>query len=315
MTVAITGATGVVGGALLRHLLAAGDEVRALVRPGRQLAGGVHTVTGDVLDRDSLHRCFAGVDTVYHVAGINRLCARNPDDMYRVNVRGTQLVAEAARDARLVLTSSAATLGEAEGEIGDESTTGRGEWNSHYARSKALAEQVVREAAARQDVVIVNPSSVQGPGRAGGTGKLLLGVMSGRLRRLVETRISIVDIDDCARGHVLAAAHGAKGERYVLNSFSMALSELVGMIEEVLGRDLSVRYLPPGVAKALAVVGGGVFRVLGKDAPICAESIRTILHGHVYDGSRATRELGLTYTPADDTIRRLYEWAREEGKL
>jgi dihydroflavonol-4-reductase len=272
-------------------------------------------VIGDVFDGAALRRCFAGVEVVYHIAGVNRLCASNPAEMYRVNVEGTESVARAAVDTRLVYTSSAATLGEAEGEIGSETTAPVGEWMSHYARSKANAEGMVRLRAQRQDVVIVNPSSVQGPGRASGTGRLLLGVMSGRLRTLVETRISIVDIDDCARGHLLAAARGQSGERYVLNSFSMALSEAVGVVENIVGRPLPVRYLPPAIARIAGSVAGTLFRVVGRDAPVCAESIRTILHGHVYDGSRAARELGLEYTPADVTMRRLYEWAQREGKL
>ncbi len=315
MTVAITGATGIVGGAILRHLLAEGQSVRALVRAEATLPADVEPVLGDVLDRKSLERCFAGVDTVYHVAGVNQMCSRNPARMTRVNVEGTRLVVKAASEGRLVHTSSAATLGEREGEIGDETSIPSGEWHSAYALSKWQAEQEVLAVAGRQDVVVVNPSSVQGPGRATGTGKLLLGVMAGRLRTLVETRLSIVDIDDCARGHLLAAAKGESGQRYVLNSFSMALSEVVRIIEEVTGRDVSVRYLPPLVAKLAGTIGGGMFRLLGKDAPICAESVRTLLHGHVYDGTKATRELGLVYTSADLTFRRLLDWARLEGKI
>jgi len=101
----------------------------------------------------------------------------------------------------------------------------------------------------------------------------------------------------------------------VLNSFSMTLSEVVALIAEIVGRDLGVRYLPPMVAKIGGATAGGLFRVLGRDAPLCLESARTFLHGHIYDGSRATRELGLTYTSADATFRGLFDWARETGKL
>ena len=83
--------------------------------------------------------------------------------------------------------------------------------------------------AAGVDVVDVNPSSVQGPGRSTGTGKILLDLVAGRLSTVVDTRISIVDIDDCARGDVLAAAGGVSKQRYVLNSFSMTIQEAVGL--------------------------------------------------------------------------------------
>jgi dihydroflavonol-4-reductase len=315
MKVAITGGTGIVGGAILRHLLAEENEVRALVRQGRSLPANVEPVVGDVLDRDSLQRCFAGVDLIYHVAGVNKLCSRDLAAMFRTNVEGTRLVVGLAGNARLIHTSSAATLGEAEGEIGTEVTIPSGQWINAYAESKWLAENEVTAVAGRQEVVIVNPSSVQGPGRATGTGRILLALMAGRLRTLVETRISIVDIDDCARGHLLAATNGASGRRYVLNSFSMTMSEAVGLVERVIGRQLPVRWISPSVAKALGGIAGSIYRVIGKDAPICTESIRTILHGHVYDGTRATRELGLKYTSADDLFTRLFAWAKSEGKL
>ena len=317
MTVAITGATGVVGGAVLRHLLADGQTVRALVRSDKPLPTGVERARGDVLDPASLREAFDGVKTVFHVAGVNQMCSADPGLMERVNVDGTRNVADAAFEAGalLVHTSSAAVLGEAEGEIGDESTRPQGPLPSRYAVSKWRAEQQITELAGRQPVVIVNPSSVQGAGRATGTGRLLLNLMSGRLRTIVDTRISIVDIDDCAAGHLLVAQRGTPGERYVLNSFSMTMQEAVSVIESVIGHSLRVWYLPSQVVRLAGAVVGGMFSLLRRPAPICGESVRAILHGHLFDGSKASRELGLKYTPADVTFRRLATWAQQEGLL
>jgi dihydroflavonol-4-reductase len=314
MRVAITGATGVVGGAVLRHLLDRGEEVRALIRSDKPMPPEVERVHGDVLDPASLRQTFAGVATVFHVAGINQMCSADPGFMERVNVEGTRNVAAAAYEAGalLVHTSSAAVLGEAEGEIGDENTFPTGPLRSRYAASKWRAEQQIAEIAGRQPVVIVNPSSVQGPGRSTGTARLLLGLMSGRLRTIVDTRISIVDIDDCAAGHLLAADRGEAGQRYILNSFSMTMQEMVTILESVISHPLRVSYLPPPLVKAGGLVVGGLFGLLGRTAPICDESVRAILHGHLYDGSKASRQLGLKYTPADVTFRRLWEWARKE---
>ena len=152
------------------------------------------------------------------------------------------------------------------------------------------------------DVVVVNPSSVQGPGRATGTGKILLDLIAGRLSTVVDTRISIVDIDDCARGHILAASQGAAGRRYILNSFSMTIQEAVGLLASVIDRPLRVKYLPAPVALVGGTVIGAAYRLVGKQAPVCREMVRTLVHGHVYDGSRAARELGLDYTPATETL-------------
>lgn len=318
MNAAITGATGVVGGAVLRHLVDANTQVRALVRPGGKLppsieSGRVATILGDILEPESLVKAFSGVDVVYHVAGINQMCMPDPSSMYRANVEGTRNVLGAARSAgvvRIVYTSSAATIGEPEGEVGNEDTIHRGHFMSHYERSKYEAEQVVLGEAAELDVVVVNPSSVQGAGRSTGTGKLLLGLVAGKVSTMIDTRVSIVDIDDCARGHLLAAEHGTRGRRYVLNSFSMTTQEAVALVEQATGRDLPVRYVPAWLASGVGLSIGGAYWAARRRAPICSEMVKTLVHGHVYDGSRATRELGLTYTAASETLARLIEWAR-----
>jgi dihydroflavonol-4-reductase len=319
VTTVVTGGTGVVGSAIVRHLAAVNHPIRLLVRDGvRTLPAGLEPVGGDVLSYPSLLKAFEGADLVYHVAGVNKLCLPDPSEMYRVNVEGTRNVLKAAAEAgvgRLVYTSSAATIGEPTGTVGNEDSAHRGDFNSHYERSKYEAERVVLEEANDLDVVVVNPSSVQGPGRATGTGKLLLDLVAGRLATVVDTRVSIVDIDDCARGHILAAAAGVPGRRYILNSFSMTIQEAVQLLGSVLERPVKVRYLPPTLALVGGTVIGAGFRVIRKQAPVCKEMVATLLHGHVYDGSRATRELGLTYTPADETLRRLMEWARAENLI
>ena len=318
MTTVVTGGTGVVGRALLKHL---GDDsipVRALVRtPGRTLPAGVEAVTGDVLDYPSLVRAFAGADLVFHVAGVNKMCLPDANEVYRVNVDGTRNVLKAAEEAgvrRIVYTSSAATIGEDPGAIGNEETVRRGTFGSHYERSKYQAERIALTEGAT-DVVVVNPSSVQGPGRATGTGKVLLDLIAGRLSTVVDTRISIVDIDDCARGHIVASINGQPRQRYILNSFSMTIQEAVGVIEKVVGHSLRVRYIPAFIALAGGTAIGGAYRLGRRQAPVCLEMVRTLIHGHVYDGSRAARDLGLIYTPATETLERLIVWARSKGLL
>ena len=319
MTTVVTGGTGVVGRALLEHLSDGQTKIRALVRSvPKVLPVGVEAVTGDVLVYQSLERAFEGADLVYHVAGINQMCVSNPGEMYRVNVDGTRNVLRAAAAAgvrRVVHTSSAATIGEQVGTVGSEETVHRKSFVSHYERSKYEAEQVVLTEAGGVDVVIVNPSSVQGPGRATGTGKILLDLIAGRLSIVVDTRISVVDIDDCARGHLLAAAKGQLGQRYILNSFSMTIQEAVELLASVSDRPLRVKYLPAPVAMLGATMIGAAYRLAGRQAPVCREMARTLVHGHVFDGSRAARELGLEYTPATDTLSRLMAWARSEGLI
>jgi dihydroflavonol-4-reductase len=319
VTTVVTGGTGVVGRALLKHLVDGTRAIRALVRePAKSVPEGVEPAIGDVLVFPSLERAFEGADVVFHVAGVTKMCVADPTEMYRVNVDGTRNVLAAAAAAgvrRVVYTSSAATIGEESGTVGTEESPHRAYFYSHYERSKYEAEKIVLSEAGRMDVVIVNPSSVQGPGRASGTGKILLDLIAGRLSTVIDTRISIVDIDDCARGHILAASKGAAGRRYILNSFSMTIQEAVGVLGSVIDRPVRVKYLPAPVALVGGTMIGAAYRLLGRQAPVCREMVRTLVHGHVYDGSRAARELGLIYTPATDTLGRLISWARTERLL
>ncbi|MDX1468610.1 MAG: SDR family NAD(P)-dependent oxidoreductase [Acidimicrobiia bacterium] len=322
MTVAVTGGSGVVGSALVRHLLASGAEVRALAR-GEVSADtlrrlGAETVHGDVLDLQSLRPLVAGVDLVFHVAGVNEICPARPRRMWDVNVEGTRNVVEACRLAgvpRLVHTSSASTIGQEKGEIGSESTTHRGWYLSDYERSKSAAERLALEASGELDVVVVNPASVQGPGRATGTGRIFLAAARKRLPVAVDVEVSLVDIDDCSEGHVLAAERGRRGERYLLAGATLRVSDALAVLSEALGEEVGSRFVPPGSLMPVAALVEAVFAVSGRAAPLCREAVRVWAHGHAYDGTRASRELGLRYTPLRETIGRTVEWFRAEGLL
>jgi dihydroflavonol-4-reductase len=184
-----------------------------------------------------------------------------------------------------------------------------------YERSKHEGELAAFEAARRAGVelVSINPSSVQGPGRASGTGRILIAYLNGRLRAFVDTQISIVDIADCVEGHLLGAERGVPGERYVLNGATLSSREALEIVAELSGVRRDVRFLPPRLATAGGALVEAGFRIRGRTPPVCREMVRTLLHGHRYDGSRAERELELRYTPIADTLRRTIEWAECEG--
>jgi dihydroflavonol-4-reductase len=316
----LTGGSGLVGGALARGLLARGDEVVALARSdaAAEKLTGAEIVRGDTMDEEALIRGMAGCELVYHVAGINTMCPQDPSRMLDVNVRGAEIAVRAAARAgarRVVYTSSAASIGEVKGTVATEDSPHRGSYMSVYERSKREGELAAFAEAGRRaiELVSINPSSVQGPGRAGGTGRILIAYLNGKLKFFVDTRISIVDIEDCVNGHLLGADKGKHGERYLINSATLTSHEALAIVSKIGGVEHPVRFLPGALAK---VVGGGVegvFRVRGKHAPVCREMIATMLHGHYYDGSRAARELGLRYTPVEETFRRTIEWARGAG--
>jgi dihydroflavonol-4-reductase len=315
----LTGGSGVVGGALLAGLAERGEEIVALARSDAAAAKleqhGARVVRGDTLDEDALAAGMEGCELLYHVAGFNTLCPDDPAELFHVNVRGAEAAVRAAARAkvrRVVLTSSTSALGEAEGTVGNEDSPHRGSFMSAYERSKHEGEKAAFEAARRASIelVAVLPSSVQGPGRAGGTGRILIAYLNGRLKAFIETRISLCDIRDCVDGHILAAERGRPGERYVLNSATLTSREALEIVSAMTGVTDKPRFLPGAVASTLIE---GAFRVRGRTPPVCREMVRTMLHGHKYDGSKAARELGLAYTPVRETFRRTIEWALEQG--
>ena len=320
--VLVTGGTGFLGRAVVQRLLDTGSRVKGLARSDASASGlaalGAEPVRGDVLDLDSVAVAMRGCEVVYHAAGANAFCLRDPSPLFRVNVRGSENVVRGAAQAgvrRLVYTSSAATLGEASGTIGTEESPHRGWFLSDYERSKFEAERAVFAAAceAGLDVVSVNPASVQGPGRATGSAKLLLDFLNGRIPAVVDSRLSLVDITDCTEGHLLAGSRGTPGERYVLSGATLSVREGLALVAGVVGIDRPVRTLPPWLALTAATAVQALGRVRRSTPRICRELARTLIHGHAYDGSKAARALGLRYTPVEETLRRTVEWWHEQG--
>lgn len=319
MTVLVTGGTGVVGTAVVRRLVEAGREVRGLARSEASaslLAGmGAAPVAGDIGDPDSLAKAVAGCEVVYHIAGLVSFCPRDPDLLYEVNVDGTRNVVRAARRAgvrRLVHTSSVAALGEQPGTVGSEITSHRGIFLSHYGRSKFQGEAAAFAGGGDMEVVVVNPSSVQGAGRVTGTGGLLLQAVNGRFRFMVDTPISIVDTDDCARGHLAAEQRGIPGARYVLSGFTITIRQAVALMSDLAGRDYRMRFIPRWALAPLTPFADLVGRSI-RSIPLCRETMHLMRFGACYDGSEATRELGLEYRTARETFARALESFRAAG--
>jgi dihydroflavonol-4-reductase len=320
--VLVVGATGFIGGALLRELVSEGREVRALARSddsARKISElGAEPVQADVLDLPSLRAAMQGCELVFHAGGLNSLCPEDPNRLFEINVEGSANVVVAAagtRVSRVVYTSSAATLGEEKGSVGDENTSHRGSFLSSYEHSKYLAERRVLELGTTLGVAVVcvSPSSVQGPGRTRGTARWLIRYANGQLRWMVDTRVSVLDIADCTRAHLLAAEKGTPGQRYVLSGGTLGIKELIELVADVTGRSYPVRYVPAVFALAGAALVEGGSRLVGRRPPVCREMVRTLLHGHAYDGSRAARQLGFSYTPMADFMRATIDWYESEG--
>jgi dihydroflavonol-4-reductase len=317
--VLVTGGTGFVGGLVLARLVAEGRPVRALARrpaDREQLPDPrVELALGDLRDEESLARAADGCAVVYHLAGVNQLCLPDPAPLYLVNVEGTRHMLQAARRAgvrRVVHTSSAATLGGDGSRMVDESAPPPTEFTSHYAKSKFEAEQLAL-AFDGVEVVSVNPSSVQGPGRTTGTAKVFIGYLNGRLPFDLPARFGLCYTEDCVNGHLLAEAKGRPGQRYVLNTATVTNTDAIDLIAVIAGLADRPRTLPLPVAMAAASVAETFARLRDRPPRLCREFVRTAGHPHLYDGSRAERELGLRYTNLRAAMEATVHWYVQQG--
>lgn len=309
----MTGGSGVVGRPLVESLVAGGHRVRALARSGESrralLAMGAEPVPGDMCDSPSLGELVRGCRWVFNVAGVNELCPADPDRMWRVNVGGPRRLVQACEEAgveRIVHTSSVTAIGTGDG-LRDEESPHPGHHVSLYARTKFEAELALLSHRGPVEVVAVNPSSVQGPGRASGSGRLLLAAARGRLPLAIDASFSLVDARDCAAGHLLAAERGAPGRRYVLSAGHFGVRELLRAVSAAAGARSRPWVVAGGTARALSWLGA----VPG----LCAETVRVLAAEHRYDGSRAERELGLVYRSLEETLTDTLAWFEGEGLL
>ena len=323
----VTGATGFVGAAVARALLAEGWEVRALVRGGsdrRNVATlAVEQVVGDLTDAASLERALAGCEGAFHVAADYRLWAPQPQVLYRTNVDGTGNLLDAARRAgvrRVVYTSSVATVGiPADGRPGVEDTAvSLGDMIGHYKRSKFLAEERAREAAARGvPVVIVNPSTPIGPGdvKPTPTGQIVLDAARGRTPAYVDTGLNIVHVDDVAAGHLLAFHHGRIGERYILGGEDMTLRQILTFIAQLVGRSPPRIRLPHGAVLPVAYVSELYARLTGHPTRVTVEGVRMARKRMFFSSDKAVRELGYRWRPPTEAFADALRWFRANGYL
>ncbi len=324
----MTGATGFVGGRLVGELLRRGHAVRALVRPGSDLDGldGLELVRGDLSDRDALRRGVLGCQGVFHLAACARVWARNRGVFAEVNVRGTQNVLAAVRDAgvaRLVLTSTIVTLGPtAPGVVGDERMPRRTErFFTEYEETKTVSERKVLEQAAHGlGVVIVNPTRVFGPGKlteGNSVTRMLDFYERGKLPFLLAGGRNVgnwVLVDDLVRGHILAMEHGRPGERYILGGENASQRELFELFDEITGRHRRKLGLPPSLALAFARFERLKADLLGLQPLITPGWVETFLVDWAFSSAKAERELGYTSTPLREGLALTHRWLREQRK-
>jgi dihydroflavonol-4-reductase len=325
--VAITGASGLLGGNLAAELIAAGHEVVAIRRAGSKVAHLDHVPIAwreaELADTAALTRAFDGTDAVFHCAAAVSVVRDVTPAMTAANVTGTANVIDAvvaARTARLVHTSSVVAVGlSTDGRPVDETAA----WNfdtegliDAYAITKRRAEEVVNAARDRVDAVIVNPTYMFGPLDARpSSGQLLVDVVRRRVPGTTPGYNNFVDVRDVARGMIAAWLHGRRGERYILAGHDMTYAEIIRRIAAVAGVRPPRFQIPRVAAKVFGAFGDLVER-LGREPLVNSTQIRYAYTDRFrFASDKAARELGYTFGPIEPAIRDAIAWFRAHAML
>ena len=319
-TAAVTGATGFIGSAVVRLLLAQGRRVRCLVEPGastENLDGlDVDVIPADVCDYKAMRAGLEGCASLFHLAALYKIWLPDDEPMYRINVEGTTTTLLAAQDAkvrRIVYTSSIAAIGIVDDGVADETTA----FNlfhvaNPYILSKWQSERVaMRFAEAGLPVVVVNPGFPFGPRDIAPTptGGIVKALLEGKVPGRGEGGFCTIDVDDCAMGHLLAEERGRVGERYILGADNITANDFFDLVCRIAGVSPPRIYFPSPIAR-VAGLGMELWADHVSHKPPFA-TYRGIAYAQkraFFSNAKAKRELGLETRPLEETVRRAVDW-------
>lgn len=327
MTTLVTGATGFVGSGVVRSLLDAGYDVRALVRSSSDLRNledmPVDVAHGDLTDPVSVKKAMDGCEFLFHVAADYRLWVPDPASMYRNNVQGTRNVMfEALRSGvkRVVYTSSVATLApSANGNSRNETSRGSMEdMIGHYKRSKFLAEVLVDRLVQECDLpaVIVSPSTPVGPRdiKPTATGRIILDAISGRMPAYVDTGLNVVHVEDVAEGHRLALERGSIGERYILGGKNMSLRDILIELADIAGHKPPRFRMPHSAAAVVACISETCSKISGGSEPrVTRNGVKMSKKYMFFSSRKAEKELGYAPRSVREGLSDAVDWFRQNG--
>lgn len=314
----VTGATGFLGGELVKQLIGRGHHVTALVRAPDKASLlttlGVQLHVGDITQRETLRAPMEGVDGVFHVAAWYKVGARHDARVAeQVNVQGTRNVLETARDLaipRIVYTSTVGVFGDTRGQVQDERHYSSGPFLTEYDRTKWMAhyEVAVPMMRAGLPLIIVMPGAVYGPGDPSGIHTTLVRLLRGRLFATPGgVTFAWVYIEDAARGLRQAMDHGRPGESYLLTGPIHTFQEAFEIAARIAGKRAPILHPPPIVMRGAARFAS-LLESWNLHLPVAAETLR-LMAGTTWIGSnaKAEKELGFTARPLEEGLRHTIE--------
>ncbi len=325
MRALVTGATGFIGSSILRELLAQGYQVRALVREQSNTRNldelDIEVAFGDITSADSLGPALRGCTHLFHAAALYSFWVKERALLYKVNVDGTRNVLQAAKEAgidRVVYTSSVAALAVPVGKIPttEETPVDFTQIVGDYKKSKYYAEQVALEYARDGlPVVIVNPSFPVGPRdiKPTPTGQTILDFLNRKLPAYVETGVNVVDVEDVAAGHLLAAERGEIGQRYILGGMDMTMGQLLQTLSGITGLPAPRVRLPYLPILGLSYLNAAYCRLTMATPRMTPETIRMSRHHMYYDPTKAIRELGFPQPRPRAALEKAVNWFQDNG--
>lgn len=319
----VTGASGFVGNHVARALIKRGADVRLLVRPTSNLTWlsdiKYEKAVGDLRDRGSLEAAAKGCEQAYHVAADYRFDVADPVDTYKSNVEGTRNLLEACGNAgvkRIVYTSTVGCIGfTADGKATEESPVSLDLMIGTYKRTKFQAEQVALELSKTLPIVIVNPTAPVGEldSKPTPTGEMTVRFLQRKMPAVIDTGLNLIDVRDCAEGHILAAEKGRIGQRYILGCKNMTLLEIGQALGKISGLPAPKIIMPYFVAFMAGWFNTKFSLAFGKTPTISLESVKMAKKRMFVDGAKAVKELGLPQTPPEEALARAVEWYRANG--
>ena len=326
MKTLVTGSTGFLGSAILRELLDDGREVKLLVRKDADTANidglDVEIAYGDLRDSESLQSALNGCNTLYHAAAYYSLWDRDQQLIYDINLEGTRKILEASEKKNLekiIYTSTVGCIGLNEDTTPANENTffNKSTLANHYKKSKFQAEQIALQFARNGlPIVIVNPSTPVGPRdiKPTPTGKIILDFLNRKMPAYLDTGLNLIDVKDCARGHILAEQKGVPGERYILGNQNMSLFDILTTLEKITGLKAPRIKMPFWVALSAGWVCEMVSNHLtGKPPAVPLAGVKMAKYFMYFDSSKAVQKLGLEQNPVEKALRESVNWFKENN--